>query len=290
MKLLASVLTVAALASATSAQPLLHVTARNRFIDGINSVTSPDGFTQTNGPIHQEGPPDPDPAMPPFFPIDLNVPGVINVHGMQEGGFNGNDSIELHAWDLNLDGDAPEGGSAYGTILSTFGYTFQVSQPLDYRLEGMLHTMPPNGMGYARAHFNLTGPGVSVDLATTDGQDSMVMLDGHTGRLVPGTYTLLIEMSAHIVDFFPGPVNAHGDGPMAAMRVMPAAPPACGTADFNCDNDIGTDADIESFFACLSGTCPPAPCTNSADFNADGDIGTDADIEAFFRVLAGGPC
>ncbi len=68
------------------------------------------------------------------------------------------------------------------------------------------------------------------------------------------------------------------------------ARPACGTADFNCDGDVGTDADISAFFACLSGICPPLPCTNSADFNADGDTGTDADIEAFFRVLAGGSC
>jgi hypothetical protein len=67
-------------------------------------------------------------------------------------------------------------------------------------------------------------------------------------------------------------------------------PTQCGTADFNCDGDIGTDADIEAFFACLSGTCPQPPCTNSADFNGDGDVGTDADIEAFFRVLAGGVC
>jgi probable HAF family extracellular repeat protein len=64
----------------------------------------------------------------------------------------------------------------------------------------------------------------------------------------------------------------------------------CGSADFDCDGDIGTDADIESFFACLAGTCPAAPCTGSADFNGDGDIGTDADIEGFFRVLAGGAC
>jgi hypothetical protein len=64
----------------------------------------------------------------------------------------------------------------------------------------------------------------------------------------------------------------------------------CGTADFNCDGSIGTDADIESFFACLSGTCPPPPCTNNADFNGDGSVGTDADIESFFRVLSGGPC
>jgi hypothetical protein len=65
---------------------------------------------------------------------------------------------------------------------------------------------------------------------------------------------------------------------------------ACGTADFNCDGDIGTDADISSFFACLSGSCPHAPCTSTADFNGDGDTGTDADIESFFRVLGGGAC
>ncbi len=64
----------------------------------------------------------------------------------------------------------------------------------------------------------------------------------------------------------------------------------CGSADFNCDGDLGTDADISAFFACISGTCPPAPCTSTADFNGDGDIGTDADIEAFFRVLGGGTC
>jgi hypothetical protein len=58
-------------------------------------------------------------------------------------------------------------------------------------------------------------------------------------------------------------------------------------ADFNCDGDVGTDADVADFFACLSGTCPPPPCTNSADFNHDGDVGTDADIFAFFRALAG---
>jgi arylsulfatase A-like enzyme len=64
--------------------------------------------------------------------------------------------------------------------------------------------------------------------------------------------------------------------------------PACGSADFNGDGDVGTDADIEAFFACLAGNCC-ATC-GTADFNADGDIGTDADIESFFRVLGGGAC
>jgi probable HAF family extracellular repeat protein len=65
-------------------------------------------------------------------------------------------------------------------------------------------------------------------------------------------------------------------------------PPTCGSADFNHDGDIATDADIEAFFACLAGNCCPA--CGSADFNGDGDFATDADIEAFFRVLAGGAC
>jgi hypothetical protein len=64
----------------------------------------------------------------------------------------------------------------------------------------------------------------------------------------------------------------------------------CGSGDFNCDGDFGTDQDIEAFFQCLAGTCPSTPCTSTADFNGDGDFGTDQDIEAFFRVLAGGTC
>jgi hypothetical protein len=64
--------------------------------------------------------------------------------------------------------------------------------------------------------------------------------------------------------------------------------PGCGSADFDGDGDVGTDADIEAFFACLGGSC--CRTCGSADFDGDGDTGTDADIEAFFRVLGGGVC
>ena len=60
------------------------------------------------------------------------------------------------------------------------------------------------------------------------------------------------------------------------------------SADFNNDGDVGTDADIEAYFACLAGSC--CVSCGSADFNGDGDVGTDADIESFFRVLSGGAC
>jgi hypothetical protein len=60
------------------------------------------------------------------------------------------------------------------------------------------------------------------------------------------------------------------------------------SADFDGDGAIGTDADIEAFFACLGGSC--CPTCESADFNGDGAVGTDADIASFFSVLGGGPC
>ncbi len=82
--------------------------------------------------------------------------------------------------------------------------------------------------------------------------------------------------------------------PTPRNSASPANPcvtgPVCGTADFDGDGDTGTDADIEAFFACLSGNCCPTCWHLGADFNGDGDTGTDADIESFFRVLAGGEC
>jgi hypothetical protein len=75
-----------------------------------------------------------------------------------------------------------------------------------------------------------------------------------------------------------------------ASFTVPLPSSSCGSADFDCDGDTGTDADIGAFFACLAGSCPAAPCDSNADFNKDGDTATDADIEAFFRVLAGGNC
>ncbi len=81
-------------------------------------------------------------------------------------------------------------------------------------------------------------------------------------------------------------------GSLDAVLSRPYVPctPACGTADFDGDGDLGTDADIEAFFACLAGNCCPSCYAGGADFNADGDVGTDADIESFFRVWAGGEC
>jgi len=75
-------------------------------------------------------------------------------------------------------------------------------------------------------------------------------------------------------------------GNSATVFRMGAIP--CGSVDFNGDGDIGTELDIEAFFACLAGDCC-ATC-GTADFNNYGDTGTDQDIESFFRLLSGGTC
>jgi hypothetical protein len=98
-------------------------------------------------------------------------------------------------------------------------------------------------------------------------------------RNIPGAPTgpLEVRVTVH---------NGYGQGTSSAAAWTPLR---CNCSpDFNGDGDIGTDTDIQDFFACLGGDC--CPRCGSADFNGDGDLGTDADIEAFFRVLAGGSC
>jgi len=141
--------------------------------------------------------------------------------------------------------------------------------------------------------FGNTGPRAPI------GGGDAVSFAGQNGSLDPGTYYLAVGLfntaelpSAATAGRFHLRSNSGSTlGVKSDMYTNVAVcPPPCGSADFNCDDDVGTDSDIEAFFACLGGNCPNPPCPNNADFNGDGDTGTDADIEAFFRVLAGGNC
>jgi FG-GAP-like repeat/Immunoglobulin domain len=84
-------------------------------------------------------------------------------------------------------------------------------------------------------------------------------------------------------------VNLADGGPVsgataATLSINPVAQSDDGAA-FDCvvSNGCGSVRSNPAGLG-VSGGC------GSADFNGDGDIGTDADIEAFFRVLAGGSC
>ncbi len=117
--------------------------------------------------------------------------------------------------------------------------------------------------------------------------------DGRDGDLAAGTYYVAVGL----IDLQPLATRWHvrttsGSNLGIKMSILTNSDGAggCGTADFDGDGDVGTDADIEAFFACLGGNCCGTCFPGGADFNGDGDTGTDADIEAFFRVLSGGNC
>jgi hypothetical protein len=165
--------------------------------------------------------------------------------------------------------------------------------------------------------FRLDGTGIALNDDTLSPYSVLSRLDGpFVTNITPGDYYMAItsfgnralDASAQLIWNFASYPATAPNGPGAANPIASwnhlglaggtytiavtgvngrACPPTC-TADFNGDGDIGTDADIEAFFACLAGTC--CPTCGSPDFNGDGDVGTDADIEAFFRVLAGGTC
>jgi hypothetical protein len=120
----------------------------------------------------------------------------------------------------------------------------------------------PAGHYYACLAFNYSGS--DVDLAPNPASNGRWHV---RPRVNDGGYTLKLTVSVPWTD----------------------CTPVCCRNDYNGDGAVGTDADIEAFFACLSGNCC-ATCPPNADFNCDGGVGTDADIESFFRVLSGGVC
>jgi hypothetical protein len=154
------------------------------------------------------------------------------------------------------------------------------------------------------AAFGVTGPGGSVPFTFGYNAANFTATLTFSSQLAPGTYTVTVQPAvtastggAALDGEIPGTAIVNqgplpsGDGVAGGAASWSfTVQGACGSADFNCDGAVGTDADIESFFSCIAGTCPPPPCTSTADFNHDGAVGTDADIESFFRVLSGGPC
>ncbi len=128
----------------------------------------------------------------------------------------------------------------------------------------------------------------------SEGTNGIEFRYGNVTPDVGGDYTIGVENdTGTVATSVPGTSIGAGNTSLQVTfvpGVNPCSGPACGTADFDGDGDVGTDADIEAFFACLGGNCCATCFPGGADFNGDGDTGTDADIEAFFRVLSGGNC
>jgi len=191
-------------------------------------------------------------------------------------------SFSSTAWDANHDGSIIVGGSASGTPDSAFVWT----QQLGMITLGQYLTM--NGVTGFSGWIFYTATAISADGTTILGyganpsgsQDGFIAVVPLTGSCCTAN-TCTVTAHADCTGTWSGGAPCGGESPCGLH---------CGTADFDCDGDLGTDADIESFFACLAGACPALPCISGADFNGDGDLGTDGDIESFFRVLGGGSC
>lgn len=224
------------------------------------------------------------------------VPGVYKFRDLNNNG-RADDAGEFTPWftSANLSGVTVSAGFPIEPDLANPGslyYLQTATGSIDqvYRLTDLDGNGDANGVGeavlvYSTAEANFT----SNDLLSLPGGDLLVsdVSGKRIIRLHDADGDGLFNSPGERFDFF-----LAGAGPVMDTRQMVRVrtAPGCGSADFDCNGDVGTDADIEAFFACLSGSCPPPPCANTADFNGDGDIGTDLDIEAFFRVLSGATC
>jgi autotransporter-associated beta strand protein len=205
-----------------------------------------------------------------------NSPGILTVSGTLTLGSGA-------AFNVDLNG--PVAGTGYDQVVQTT----QTASAIATTVLGTGATLNVS-LGYAPSAsdmFWLINNTNALGTATTTTGNFVGLNEGDTvtlGTVAGKTYTAHISYNGN----FATGLADHSGNDVVLYGVDWT--PRCGTADFNCDGDVGTDADIEAFFACLAGSCPALPCTSTADFNADGDVGTDADIESFFRVLSGGPC
>jgi hypothetical protein len=145
----------------------------------------------------------------------------------------------------------------------------------------------PNGDLIAGGWFNTAGGASASSIARWDGTAWSALGMGLTGG---GVFTIVraLEVMPNGDLVAGGRFAAAGGSPaLNIARWTTVCGPHC-NPDFDGDGAVATDADIEAFFACISGNCC-ARC-GSPDFNGDGSVATDADIESFFRVLAGGNC
>ena len=205
---------------------------------------------------------------------EVQADGVFQLQG---GTVAGTGRVDA---DVNNTGGTVAPGASAGNLIIEGSYTqaaggsmeIELGGPVPAEFDHLLVTVNASLNGTIVARFT---NGYAPEPGTT-----FRFLD--TGGTRTGTFTTITTADAP-----PGlgvEVVYHANG--ASLVVIAT----CGSADFDGDGDVGTDADIEAFFACLAGNCCSTCYSGGADFNGDGDVGTDADIESFFRVLSGGNC
>ncbi|HYE61424.1 MAG TPA: hypothetical protein VD997_05470 [Phycisphaerales bacterium] len=216
--------------------------------------------------------------------------GVYRIEDLNGNGRADDDTMEFRRWytgtnaGLILEKDQARPGSLYYTNLASGGVD-QILRLADTSADGDADDAGEAVMVFSTGEANF---GISDVLSLPNGD---LLLSDNTGKRIvhlhdvdnDGLFSTPGERANLLV------ATGTGIDDLRQMALLPSTP-VCGTADYNGDGDIGTDQDIEAFFACLGGTCCASCFPGGSDFNADGDAGTDQDIESFFRVLGGGPC
>jgi hypothetical protein len=255
---------------------------------GLISVTGPGGMSVTTGPFTSSG------------AVSVSASRLLQRTGnfVQTGGTTAVDGeLRCTSGSVLLQGGRLSGnGLVNAAVSNTGGAVAPGSSPGNLRVQG---GYTQGAQGTLEIEIAGTGAGEFDHLAVTgdaslNGTLAVRFLAGYAP--VPGDSFRVLDTTGARTGTFAGvtlvgaPASIGVDVQYDAVGATIVLVRGCGSADFNCDGDLGTDADIAAFFQCLAGNCPAAPCTSTADFNADGDLGTDADIASFFRVLAGGGC
>jgi hypothetical protein len=264
---------------AGSAGAQVTVLAQERKLEGVSISTYQDGSTFTDGPYVIAPPSD----YYYYWADQLQLSGNMTANAMQQGGFDGVGTFQLDLWSMSISGGGDVNTSGTATLVNKFSYLFEVTEPCSYTLD----TFFGGSLPIVTSFEFRTG---STVLLADDNTDNQVVEFHASGILQPGTYSFTVDGSGTISYTGPGGNGGGAGGQQPLFRLAITPLPPCGSADFDGDGDVGTDADIEAFFACLAGICCPTCYPGGADFDGDGDVGTDADIESFFRVLAGGAC
>jgi hypothetical protein len=213
--------------------------------------------------------PNPNPAFPGTF-IRARYFAAVRVTRLDSGHWR----YEYVVYNLNSDRAAGSFEVPLPAAASITDYTFH-------------HPLAHSGEPYSNAPWGLirTGTGVSffTDSYVVNADANAIRWGtmynfGFTSTAAPGPGEAILGL------FQPGAVDQVTFIGLSVPTVAPCS------GDFDGDGQVATDADIEAFFACVSGDCCPTCDPHGADFNSDGAVATDADIEAFFRVLAGGNC
>lgn len=99
---------------------------------------------------------------------------------------------------------AHEGASADATGHARYHVEFELTEPTDFALFGLVDEYNPVGTGHNEALVSLTGPNGNLALFEGFGQFDFA------GHFEPGTYSLLIETSSFASLTGPGGVSVYG--------------------------------------------------------------------------------